>query len=90
MLCADTKARLIFFVDRRPVSLVTPEFLGWLAARLANEGTQALLAVWDNASWYIHRAVRSWLKTHNQRVKHAGGCRLVMCQLPHKRPWLHR
>jgi DDE superfamily endonuclease len=90
VLRADTNAMLIRFVDGRPVSLVTTQFLGWLAARLANEGKQALLVVWDNASWHVSRAVRSWIKAHNQRIKRAGGCRLVMCQLPSKSPWLNR
>lgn len=87
---ADTKAMLIRFVDGRPVSHVTTQFLGWLAERLADEGKQALVVIWDNASWHVSREVRTWLKTHNQRVKRAGGCRLVLCQLPSKSPWLNR
>ena len=73
---------LIRFVDGRPVSLLTNQFLGWLAARLANEGKQALLVVWDNASWHVRRAMRTWMKTPNQRLKHAWGCRMGMCQFP--------
>jgi hypothetical protein len=34
--------------------------------------------------------VRTWLKAHNQWVKRAGGCRLVLGQLPSKSPWLNR
>ena len=49
------------FVDGRPVSAVTTQFLAWLTARLAAEGTTALLLVWDNASWHISQAVRAWL-----------------------------
>jgi hypothetical protein len=90
LLRADTKAMLIRFVDGRPVSLVTTQFLGWLAAWLTDEGKQALLVVWDNASWQVSRAVQTWIKAHDQRVKHAGGCRLVMCQLPSKSFWLNR
>lgn len=87
---ADTNAMLIRFVDGRPVSHVTTQYLRWLAARFADEGKQALIVIWDNASWHVSREVRTWLKTHNQRVKRAGGCRLVMCQLPSKSPWLNR
>jgi DDE superfamily endonuclease len=90
LLRADTNAMLIRFVDGRPVSLVTTQFLGWLAARLADDGKQALLIVWDNASWHVSCAVRTWIKAHNQRVKRAGGCRLVICQLPTTSPWLNR
>jgi len=50
----------------------------------------ALLLVWDNASWHVSQAVRAWLKAHNRRVKQAGGCRIVVCPLPSKSPWLNR
>ncbi len=33
--------------------------------------------------------MRAWLKTHNARVKHEGGCRVVVCRLPSKSPWLN-
>ena len=77
-------------MDGRPVSAVTTQFLAWLTARLAAEGKKALLMVWDNASWHVSQAVRAWLKAHNRRVKRDGGCRLVVCPLPSKSPWLNR
>ena len=81
---------LVRCVDGRPVSGVTTQFLGWLTAQWAQEPKQALWVVWDNASGHISREVRTWIKTHNLRVKREGGCRLVLCQLPTKRPWLNR
>jgi hypothetical protein len=90
LLRADTQAMLLRFVDGRPVSAVTTRFLAWLTACLAHEHKQALLIIWDNASWHTSREVRTWIKTHNRRVKCEGGCRLVMCQLPTKSPWLNR
>jgi hypothetical protein len=57
---------------------------------LAHDGKQALVVIWDNASWHTSREVRTWLKAYNQRVKRSGGCRLLLCQLPRKSPWLHR
>jgi len=90
LLRADTQGMLLRFVDGRPVSAVTTQFLGWLTERLAAEGKTALVLVWDNASWHISQAVRAWLKTHNRRVKQAGGCRVVVCPLPSKSPWLNR
>jgi hypothetical protein len=87
---ADTHAMLLRFVDGRPVSAVTTRFLEWLTTGVAHERKQALFIVWDNASWHISREVRTWVKTHNRRVKREGGCRLVMCQLPTKSPWLNR
>ena len=77
------------FVDGRPVSAVTTQFLGWLAQELAAEGKAALLLVWDNASWHISKEVRGWLCAHNRRVKAEGGCRLVAYFLPSKSPWLN-
>jgi len=81
---------LLRFVDGRPVSAVTKQLLEWLTARLAAEGKTALLMVWDNASWHVSQAVRAWLKAHNRRVKRDGGCRVVVCPLPSKSPWLNR
>ena len=72
LLRADTQGMLLRFVDGRPVSAVTTQFLAWLTARLAAEGNTALLMVWDNASWHISQAVRAWLKAHNRRVKRDG------------------
>jgi transposase len=90
LLRADTQDMLLRFVDGRPVSAVTTQFLAWLAAWLAAEGKTALLLVWDNASWHVSQAVRAWLKAHNRHVKQTGGCRVVVCPLPVKSPWLNR
>jgi hypothetical protein len=81
---------LLRFVDGRPVSTVTTQFLAWCCARLAAEGTSALLLVWDNASWHISKAVRTWIRAHNRAVKHGeAAVRIVVCPLPSKSPWLN-
>jgi hypothetical protein len=85
----DTGGMLLRFVDGRPVSQVTTDYLGWVCQRLAAEGKKALLLVWDNASWHLSQAVRSWIKAHNRRAKQEGGVRIVVCQLPSKSPWLN-
>jgi transposase len=78
------------FVAGRPVSAVTIDFLAWCSARLAAQGFTALLLIWDNASWHRSRAVRHWIRHHNQQVKRgAAGVRLVVCPLPSKSPWLN-
>lgn len=89
LLRDDTGQMLLRFVQGRPVSQVTEDFLGWLCARLAGEGKTALLLVWDNASWHISRRVRDWMRAHNRHVKVHGGCRLLACRLPSKSPWLN-
>lgn len=81
---------LLRFVDGRPVSGVTTQFLSWCSARLAARGKTALLLVWDNAGWHISHEVRRWLGDHNQRVKRTGqGVRILSCLLPTWSPWLN-
>ena len=87
---ADTEPMLLRFVDGRPVSQVTVDYLAWVCQELAQEGKTALLLVWDNASWHISKQVRAWIKAHNRRVKGEGGVRIVACRLPSKSPWLNR
>ncbi len=89
LLRADTQRVWVRFVDGRPVSQVTEDFLEWVGGHLAAEGKAALLLVWDNASWHISQRVRSWIKARNRRVKQQGGVRIVVCRLPVKSPWLN-
>lgn len=89
LLRGDSGGMLVRFVQGRPVSQVTEDFLVWVCERLAAEGKKALLLVWDNASWHISRRVRTWIRAHNRRVKQSGGVRIVACRLPVKSPWLN-
>jgi hypothetical protein len=78
------------FVDGRPVSALTTQYLAWCCAKLEALGKEALLLVWDNASWHVSQAVRGWIRAHNRRVKRTGaGVRIVPCPLPIKSPWLN-
>ncbi len=77
------------FVDGRPVSAITTQFLAWCAERVAATGMTTLILIWDNASWHVSATVRTWLRDHNQRVHREGGVRLVPCFLPRKSPWLN-
>ena len=90
ILRADTQEVLVRFGDGRPVSHVTTAFLNWVGERLAAEAKNALLLVWDNASWHLSQEVRGWIRTHNRQAKRVGGVRIVVCQLPVKSPWLNR
>jgi hypothetical protein len=89
LLRTDTGRMMVRFVEGRPVSQVTEDFLARACARLAREGKRALLLVWDNASWHVSQRVRAWIKAHNRRVKVEGGVRIVSCPLPIKAPWLN-
>jgi hypothetical protein len=78
------------FVDGRPVSGVTTQFVDWCGARLAAAGKTALLLVWDNASWHLSGEVQGWIADHNRQVKADGtGVRIVACPLPTQSPWLN-
>ena len=80
----------IRFVDGRPVSSITTQFLGWCTEKLEAVGKKILLLIWDNASWHISKEVRRWLGKHNRHVKNSGrGVRIVSCLLPKQSPWLN-
>ena len=81
---------LLRFVDGRPVSGVTTQFLDWCCDRLAAEGKSAILLVWDNASWHLSKEGGAWIREHNRVVKQERkGVRIVSCFLPSKSPWLN-
>jgi hypothetical protein len=85
-----TEAAWLRFVAGRPVSARTIEFLAWCCAKLAAAGKEALLLVWDNASWHGSQAVRQWIRAHNRQVTATRrGVRIILCYLPIKSPWLN-
>ncbi len=84
------EAMWLRFVDGRPVSAVTIDFLRWCADQAAALGKRAVLLIWDNASWHVSQIVRQWLRAYNRQIKRAGqGVRLLISCLPVKSPWLN-
>ncbi len=85
------------FVNGRPISSVTTQYLEWLTQQLARQGQRVLVLVWDNARWHTSQEVRQWIKAHNRQVKAKNalsgakpkGCRILVCALPVKSPWLN-
>jgi len=78
------------FVQGRPVSALTTQFLSWCAPRLEAVGMRVWVLIWDNASWHVSKAVRAWIRAHNRSVKQQGhGIRILVCCLPVKSPWLN-
>jgi DDE superfamily endonuclease len=78
------------FVQGRPVSAITTQFLEWCCPKLAALGVPVLALIWDNASWHVSKAVRAWIRAHNRAVKQEGhGVRILVCYLPVKSPWLN-
>jgi hypothetical protein len=79
------------FVENRPVSAVTTQYLAWCCEKLERLGKTALIMIWDNASWRLSKEVRTWIRAHNRTVRQQGtGMRIVPCSLPSKSPWLNR
>jgi DDE superfamily endonuclease len=86
----DEEAVWLRFVAGRPVSALTTQFLDWCCPKLAALGVPVWVLLWDNASWHVSKAVRTWIRTHNHAVKRDGlGVRIVVCCLPVKSPWLN-
>ena len=78
------------FVDGRPVSPVTIDYLDWCCRKLRAAGKEALLLIWDNAAWHTSRQVRDWIRDHNRQVKQQRcGIRIIAGYLPSKSPWLN-
>ncbi len=78
------------FVDGRPVSSVTIDYLDWCCRKLHADGQEVLLMIWDNAPWHASQQVRTWIRDHNRQVKQdSDGVRIIACYLPVKSPWLN-
>ena len=85
-----TDQMLLRFVDGRPGSSVTTDFLTVCCKELEAQSISVLVLIWDNASWHKSQIVRDWIRTHNQTVKQEGkGVRLLPFLLPTKSPWLN-
>ena len=78
------------FVDGRPVSAITTQFLEWICTGLQAQGKTAWLLIWDNASWHYSKIVKTWIREHNSQVKQESkGVRILPFFLPTKSPWLN-
>jgi transposase len=90
---ADTpirKKRSLRFVNSRPGSSLTTQFLMWCCTQLQKQGKTAWLLIWDNAPWHVSKMVRSWIRQHNIVVKREKkGVRILPFFLPTKSPWLN-
>lgn len=85
-----TSQMLVRFVEQRPVSEITCQFLEWVCQQVDAMGSRVMPLIWDNATWHLSKQVQQWIKTHNRTVKQTGiGVRLIICRLPVKSPWLN-
>jgi transposase len=81
---------LLRFVNGRPVSDITIQFLEWCCHKLEQLDKRVLALIWDNASWHISNKVHTWIREHNRQVKNSGqGVRILPCRLLVKSPWLN-
>jgi transposase len=85
----DTHQVLLRFVEGRPLGEVTIQFLGWLCGCVAQEGKQALVVIWDDASWHTCAEVAHWVEEQNRRAERGEGVKVVICELPVASPWLN-
>jgi hypothetical protein len=89
ILRGDTKKVMLRFVEGRPTSSLTIQFLAWAADTLRQEGKKALLMVWDGPSWHSCDSVTRWIRDHNRKAREANGVRIIACELPAASPWLN-
>jgi transposase len=94
MLSAGNGRMYLRFVEGRPLSQVTTDFLEWLCEQVQAQGKHVLVLVWDNASWHVSKHVKTWLREHNRTVLQEApteqrGVRIIPCWLPTKSPWLN-
>jgi hypothetical protein len=81
---------LLRFVEQRPVSEITCQFLEWVTHQVSEMGKRVMPLIWDNATWHLSKQVQQWIRDHNRQLKQTGkGVRLIVCQLPVKTPWLN-
>ena len=69
----QTGKMLLRFVDGRPVSQATCDYLAWLAQKMAAAGKKALILIWDNASWHKSQSVKKWLREHTALLSQNSG-----------------
>jgi DDE superfamily endonuclease len=78
------------FVDGRPVSAITEQFLAGCCSQLQAAGVRVWVLIWDNASWHVSKRMRAWIRAHNRQTRQDGhGVRILPCYLPVKSPWLN-
>lgn len=86
----DLDATWLRFLDGRPVSALTIDYLTWCAGQAATLAMTTLVLIGDNAGWPVSHQVCDWRRQHNQTVARTGqGIRLVPCWLPSRCPWLN-
>jgi hypothetical protein len=49
---------LVRFVEQRPVSEITCQFLEWVTAEAKEMGKRVMLLIWDNTTWYVSKQVQ--------------------------------
>ncbi len=83
VLRPEGKTIWLRFVDGRPVSAITIQFLAWCCERLEAEGKAALLLIWDNPSWHSARRYGAGFGrtiARSSRPAKASGSSRVICR----------
>jgi hypothetical protein len=82
----DGEQMWLRFVDGRPVSAITTQFLDWCCERLLLHGKgNWLLSLSITPAFHVSKLARSFIREHNQQVKQSGqGVRILPFFLPTK------
>lgn len=95
MLSADSGRMYLRFVEGRPVSQMTTDFLEWLCEQVQAQGKRALVLIWDNARLSREQAGQSLAastqsngvaRSTNRQTGHTHHSMLVAHQKPVAQP----
>jgi len=85
-----TAERWLYLAEGQPNSDLTILCLQALLQVAQAKHKRVLVVICDRASWHKSRAVKAWVRQHNQQVKRQQtGVRLLTVLLPTKSPWLN-
>jgi hypothetical protein len=53
---------LLRFVEQRPVSEITCQFLEWVCQQVSDMGKRVMPLIWDHATWHVSKQVQQWIR----------------------------
>jgi hypothetical protein len=84
----ETQEAFLRWANGQPNSRETIRFLRAMMAHWTDQKKRFIVLFWDRAPWHTSRRTRIWIRAYNRRAKRRGLCRLIVCYLPTRSPWL--
>jgi len=84
----ESQEAFLHWATGQPNSEETIRFLEALLTHWTQQGKRFIVLIWDKAAWHTSKRTRAWIRAYNQRAKQAQLCRLIVCRLPTRSPWL--